>query len=84
MTLLTKKIIELATRELSVADYSNFELNLILNVGRITATVKACSANGMQCVRLTNPVIMFDETRCPEARIERLFRSFGFRRRAPL
>jgi len=76
------KTIELADHELSVADYSNFELNLLLKDGRITAAVRTCSTNGTKRLHLTNPVIMFDETRSPEARIASLLRFYGFQRRA--
>jgi hypothetical protein len=77
------KTVELADHELSVADYSNFELNLLLRDGSITATVKTCATNGMKRIRLINPVIRFDETRAPEARIESLMKSFRFQRKAP-
>ncbi len=74
------KTVALADHELSVSDYSKFELNLILRAGRITATVKAFSTNGLKCLRLTNPVIVFDETQTSEARIETLFKASGFQR----
>jgi hypothetical protein len=74
------KTIELADHELSVADYSNFELNLLLKDGRITATVKTCSTNGTKRLHLTNPEIVFDETRSPEGRIASLSRFYGFQR----
>lgn len=75
------KIIELADHELSVADYSNFELNLMLKDARITATGKTFTLNGTKRIRLANPVIMFDETTSPNGRIERFFKSFGFQKR---
>ena len=77
------KTIELADHELSVADYSNFELNLLLREGSIRATIETGTPNGMKCVRLISPVILFDETRAPEARIESLMNSFRFQRKTP-
>jgi hypothetical protein len=77
------KTIELANHELSVADYSNFELNLLLRDGRITATVKPCGTNGSTRLRLIKPVILFDETRASEARIDSLLKARGFQRKAP-
>jgi len=76
------RTIELADHELSVTDYSNFELNLMLKGGRITATVKTFSLNGTERIRVTHPVIMFDETESPNGRIEKFLRSFGFRQKA--
>jgi hypothetical protein len=72
------KTVELADHELSVADYSNFEFNLLLREGRIKATVQTRLSNGMKRIRLVNPVILFDETRSAEERIESLVRSFRF------
>lgn len=78
------KTIELADHELSVIDYSNFEVNLLLKGGRITATVKTCSTNGMKRYRLVNPVVTFDETISAEGRIEGLLKSFRFQHKAPI
>jgi hypothetical protein len=77
------KTIELADHELSVADYSNFELNLLMRSGTITATSKTCSANGTKRLRLISPVVLFDETRSPETTIESLLKARGFQRKAP-
>ena len=78
------KTIELADHELSVVDFSNFELNLLLKGGKITAKVTTCSNNGMKRFRLTKPVITFDETISAEARIERLLKSFRFQHKAQI
>jgi hypothetical protein len=75
------KTIELADHELSLADYSNFELNLLLKDGRITATVKTRSTNGTKSLQLINPVILFDEARAPEGRIESLLKYYRFQLR---
>ena len=77
------KTIELADHELSVTDYSNFELNLLMRNGTITAAAKTCSANGTKRLRLSNPVVLFDETRSPETQIESLLKARGFQRKAP-
>lgn len=77
------KTIRLHDREISVADYSNFELNLLFRGGRITATVKPSTTDGIKCVRLVNPVIIFDETRDMEQRIETLVKHFQFQRKRP-
>jgi hypothetical protein len=77
------KTIELADHELSVADYSNFELSLLMRSGTITATVRTCSTNGTKRFRLIDPVIRFDEMRVPEERIETLLKARGFQRKAP-
>ena len=75
------KTMALADHELSVSDYSNFELNLMLRDGRISGTVKKCSTNGIKCLRVFSPVIQFDETHCPEGRIESVMKSYGFQRK---
>jgi hypothetical protein len=75
------KTIRLLDHELSVVDYSNFELNLLLREGRVTATVKPSKTNGVKRVQLINPVVLFDETRVPEERIERLVKYFRFQRK---
>jgi hypothetical protein len=77
------KTIELADHEISVTDYSNFELNLLLRDGRITATVKPCGTNGSKRLRLIKPLILFDETRASEARIDSLLNARGFQRKTP-
>jgi hypothetical protein len=76
------RTIELADHELSVTDYSNFELNLMLKGGRITGTVKTFSVNGTKRIQVANPVIMFDETESPNGRIEKFLMSFGFRQKS--
>jgi hypothetical protein len=76
------KTIQLSDHELSVTDYSNFELNLLLRGGTITATVETSSTNGAKRIRLTDPMIVFDETNSAEARIESLLKSRGFRHKA--
>ncbi len=76
------KIIELADHELSLNDFSNFELNLQLSEGRITATAnKWITGQGMKRVRLTNLQITFDENNSLEGRIESMFRAYGFQRK---
>jgi hypothetical protein len=75
------KTIRLLDHELSIMDYSNFELNLLLREGRITATVKPSTTNGVKRVRLIDPAIVFDETRVPEERIESLVTYFHFQRK---
>ena len=75
------KTVNLADHELSVSDFSNFELNLLLRDGRIIGKVKPCTTNGMKRIRVTDPVIMFDETKCSDARIEALLKHCGFQRR---
>jgi len=75
------KTIKLADHELSISDFSNFELNLLLRDGRILAKVKTRSTDGMKCLRVADAKIMFDEAKSSEARIEALFKTFGFQRR---
>jgi len=75
------KTIALADHELSVSDYSNFELNLMLRGGRISGTVKECSTNGIKFLHVFSPVIQFDETKCSEGRIESVMKSYGFQRK---
>jgi hypothetical protein len=75
------KAIELSDHELSVSDYSNFELNLMVKDGRILGTVKKSSTNGINCLHVFSPVIEFDETRCSERRIESVMKSYGFQRK---
>jgi hypothetical protein len=77
------KTIRLLDHELSVANYSNFELNLLLKEGRITTTIKPATIDGIKRVRLIDPVIVFDEARATEKQIESLVKHFQFQHKSP-
>jgi hypothetical protein len=76
------KTVELADHELSVADYSNFELQVQARGGRCTATATSWTGpQGTAYVRLTGLVVEFDEARCAEADIEQLARAYAFQKK---
>jgi hypothetical protein len=76
------KTIELANREISVADFSDFETNLQLKSGSIMASIEEWTTpDGVKHFRLTDAVVTFDEMQSVESEIEGLCLTHGFQRR---
>lgn len=74
--------IELADREISLDDFSNFETNLENKVGRIAATIADQTAlGGATLLHLTDVRIAFDESEIDETEIEHFCMINGFRRK---
>jgi hypothetical protein len=75
------KTIALANHDLTVTDFSNFELTLQTKNARFTAEVKTyMPPQGPEHAQLTNPVIEFDDTTTSDADLETIFRKYGFQR----
>ena len=78
------KTMFLTDHELTVTDFSNFELKLQAKAAVCHATVDTYTKEqGMERARLTNPSIEFDEATTSEAEIEQLCQVHGFQRKAP-
>lgn len=79
------KTIELADREISVEDFSNFELNLQAKTGHVTAkTEERIRHGGTRLLALSDVQVAFDDSKCPQAEIQRFCLDNGFRpRRRP-
>jgi hypothetical protein len=76
------KTIELADREISSEDFSNFEVNLQGKDGHVSATVvdHGLEAAGT-LLRLTDICITYDDSQVPESDIEHFCLINGFRRK---
>ena len=75
------KTIALADREISVAEYSDFETNLQAKTAEIAATSEEWTMpNGVKQLRLTDVVVTFDDTQTPESEIEHYCLTHGFRK----
>ena len=77
------KTIELMDHDLSVSDYSHFELKLQAKGGKCTAAFRHWTTpQGTPHIELSHPVIEFDETQSPEPEIQELVKGYGFLRRS--
>ena len=74
--------IALVDRDISVTEYSNFELNIQLKYGVVKAHSEAFELpHGDEVLRLTDVVVTFDEKTTPAAEIESCCLANGFRRK---
>jgi len=73
------KTLELMDHDLSVSDYSHFELKLQAKGGTCTADFRQWTTpQGTPHIELSHPVIEFDEAQSSEADIQALAKGYGF------
>jgi len=78
------KTLELNDHELSVTDFSNFELTVQKKYGKCTASYETWTTpQGQSYIRVTHPVIEFDDSQVQEEELEELIKPFGFHRVPP-
>lgn len=78
------KTILLADHDLTVTDYSNFELKLHAKGAVCRAAVETyATEQGTQRARLTDASVEFDDTTTNEAAVEQICQVHGFQRRMP-